>query len=70
MGDVTNIGGGPVDTSELDEFMGEYMMVYFDEDGNITPLWTEGLTPAQLTLGVMKLINDVNVTLFWDDGSE
>ncbi len=63
MAKLTSITGGKGE----DEFLGEYMMVYFDEDGNITPLWTDGLTPEQLSLGVLKLLNDVNVTLFWED---
>lgn len=62
MGEVKSINGGNV---ELEEFLGEYMMVYFDEDGNVTPIWTEGLTPEQLVYGANKLSNEVNIHAFW-----
>ena len=64
MGDVKSISGGPI---EPDEFLGEYLMVYFDEDGNITPIWTDGLTPDQLSHGALKLLNAVNIANFWED---
>ena len=36
MAKLTSITGGKGE----DEFLGEYMMVYFDEDGNITLLFS------------------------------
>lgn len=61
MGEVKSIDGGPL---EPDEFLGEYIMVYFDEDGNITPIWTEGLTEQQLCYGTQKLVAEVNLFCF------
>lgn len=67
MGEVKSIDGGPVTP---DEFLGEYIMVYFDEDGNITPIWTEGLTEQQLCYGTQKLVSAVDIHCFWEDYDE
>ena len=70
MAKVTAIDGGAVDT---DEFIGEYMMVYFDEDGEVTPIWTDNLTEDQLSHGALKLLHYVQIANFVDleddDGS-
>ena len=67
MGEVKSIDGGPV---EPDDFLGEYMMVYFDEDGNITPIWTEGLDDQQLVYGAKKLMNAVDMHCFFEMDEE
>lgn len=67
MGEVTSIDGGPV---APDDFLGEYIMVYFDEDGNITPLWTDNLTDEQLCYGTQKLVAAVDLHCFWEDEDE
>jgi len=61
MGDITSIDGGSIDTGE---FLGEYMMVYFDEDGNVTPIWTDNLTEDQLSHGALKLLHYVQIANF------
>lgn len=68
MAKVTSIDGGEV--PQTTEVLGEYMMVYFDEDGNITPVWSEGLTNDQLILGQKYLDQAVIMAAFWEDDEE